>query len=60
MKSYWVSTTFITGRVDVNEQGIITLTPPVWARWYGAPFENFRLAHQGHDMRVRLMNEDKN
>lgn len=59
MKSYWISTTFITGRMEVNDNGIIVETPPVWAKWRGAPLENFRLAHQGHDMRIKLLNEDK-
>ena len=59
MKSYWVSTTFITGRMEVDDKGIITQTPPVWARWYGAPFENFLIAHKAHSLKTRLLSEDK-
>jgi len=57
MKSYWVKTTFLSGKIDVDDDGIIVFTAPIWAKWHGAPFDNFRVAHEGHDMRVRLMNE---
>ena len=61
MKSYWVKTTFLSGKIDVDDDGIIVSTAPIWAKWHGAPFENFRIAHlTGHNMTVRLMDETEN
>ena len=32
-KHYWVSTTYATGIVEVNELGVIITTAPIWAKW---------------------------
>lgn len=46
VKSYWVKTMYACARMDVDENGIIVMTAPIWAKWKGQPFETFTMGHR--------------
>lgn len=41
MTSYYISCTYATGLVTINEEGIILDTCPIWKRYIGEPIEYF-------------------
>ena len=58
MKSYWVNTTRISGRIDVNDKGIIVKTVPIWAKWRNQKFEDFVKAHGHLGIKTRVIHEE--
>jgi hypothetical protein len=43
MPDYWVSTSWSTGRVTVDEQGVIIDAPRIWHKAIGETFDYFCL-----------------
>lgn len=60
MKKYYVRTMYASAIVEVDNEGIIAKTAPIWAQWRGKIFETFMVALKNQNPKATLLNEDDN
>lgn len=41
IRDYYVTTPRATGRITVDDQGVIVGTPPIWHHWKGRTMKDF-------------------